>query len=161
MNCLCDVRFWDNLGTTRAFSSISWCMLPLSSFTRKFSSPVCDALSVSGPAILITIVEGRCELNKLLSCLRYASVPVSNKDSRVTKPLDFVCLTCCHDLGRRWHCYSHWVLFCLFDNLLPDHCECFWKHFKLSHLPCLQTCEQWLDHSLNKIRRIEKTDYPT
>ena len=65
-------------------------MLPLSSFTRRFSSPVCDALSVSGPAVLITIVDGRYELNKLLSYLRYASVPVSNKDSRVTKPLDFV-----------------------------------------------------------------------
>jgi hypothetical protein len=65
-------------------------MSPLSSFTRRFTGPVCDALSVSGPAVLITIVDGRYELNKLLSCLRYASVYVSNKDSRVTKPLDFV-----------------------------------------------------------------------
>ncbi len=67
-------------------------MLPLSSssFTIRFSSPVCDALSVSGPAVLITIVDGRYELNKVLFCLRYASVPVSNKDSRVTNPLDFV-----------------------------------------------------------------------
>ncbi len=77
-NCLCDVRFLDNPGTTRAFSRIGWCILPLSSFTRRFSSPVCDALSVSGPAVLITIVDGRYELNKVLSCLRYASVPVSN-----------------------------------------------------------------------------------
>jgi hypothetical protein len=57
------------------------------------SIPDCEAVRFSGPAVLITVDDGNNEHMtshmRLLSCLRYASVPVANNDGLVTNSFDF------------------------------------------------------------------------
>ena len=104
--CLTKPRFhrrelWQN----RSFSSTNWCKFPLSSFNSMFSIPDCEAVRFSGPAVLITVDDGNNEHIRLLSCLRYASVPVSNNDSLVVNSFDFalISLAVIRDFQGRSH----------------------------------------------------------
>jgi hypothetical protein len=58
-----------------------------------FSIPDCEAVRFSGPAVLITVDDGNNEHIRLLSCLRYASVPVSNNDSLEVNSFDFALIS--------------------------------------------------------------------
>jgi hypothetical protein len=70
-----------------------------------FSIPDCEAVRFSGPAVLITVDDGNNEHIRLLSCLRYASVPVSNNDSLVVNSFDFalISLAVIRDFQGRSH----------------------------------------------------------
>jgi hypothetical protein len=114
-------------------------MFPLSSLTNRCNSPVCVAVRFSGPAVWITVEDGI----KLLSCLIYASVPVSNKDSLVLKSfaLDFisfdVIIFVAAGIAIRSESVSFSSTFCLqivlsvVENLFNTH-----------HPPCLQTYDK-------------------
>ena len=52
---------------------------------RRVRNAVCYAVNCPGPALEITVDDGKNGCMRLLSCLRYASVPVSTRDNLVTK----------------------------------------------------------------------------